>query len=174
MLAARMEEYYLQAGEPDRIKYISKEITEKLRDAGLVTTAHHVRDYLEDKYKLDIGAAITPVYAHASTGVSMADIDEIRSTNVAARSPKQLQVFHDYCTIIENEKEANRQQAIISKVALDEHHDYLGRKHFDPVHTPIKVLDYRGPVYDALREYTEELGKYHTDMVEVLKDTNKY
>ena len=51
MLAARLEEYYLQKGQPQEVQYICKKIVDKLKENGLEATAGHAYDYLEDKYK---------------------------------------------------------------------------------------------------------------------------
>lgn len=51
MLAARLEEYLLQCGQPEEIETISSRITDKLKAAGVTNTAHHASDYLDEKYK---------------------------------------------------------------------------------------------------------------------------
>ena len=51
MLAARLEEYYLQQGQDQEIQNICKMIVDKLKENGLEATANHAYDYLDDKYK---------------------------------------------------------------------------------------------------------------------------
>ena len=172
MLAARMEEYYLQQGQPQEISYISKKISDKLRDNGLTATAHHVSDYLEDKYK-------QPEFAHnrptIGTVLPNIDIEHIfRKNALEERTPQEVQQFDDYAKLIAEEAEANRQAAQIRKIALDDDSDSLTRKHYDKVQTDIPDLNYRGAVYQQLWLLVKDLEAYHKDMRETLDDFGRW
>ena len=172
-LAARMEEYYLQMDQSQEIQYISQRITEKLRENGLTATAHHVSDYLEDKYK-------QPELAHYNsrpypgTIAGNKDIENIIKTSPEQRTPEQIQDFHDYSKWIAVEAEANRTIAVQKHIALDSDSDYLSKPHEEKVTTRIPDLNYRGPVYQQLWLLVQDLESYHKDMKETLEDFGRW
>lgn len=166
MLAARLEEYYIQLGQEQEIKYIAKKIVDKLKADGLEKTAHHAYDYLEDKYKHSFQKSTSGLIAPENL---IEDI--LRKDPIQERSKEEIQHFEEYCKHLDTEREANRQAAKQRNIALDDTHaDSLGRREWPEVHTKNPHLQYDGPVHEALSKFTDELGGWHKDMQEVCKD----
>lgn len=173
MLAARMEEYYLQLEQPQEIQNISSKIIERLRINGVDKTAHHVHDYLDDKYKqASYDHSTSRTYPGAIAGNK--DIENIIKTSPEQRTPAQLQEFHDYSKWIAVEAEANRTIAVQKHIALDDDADYLSKPHEEKVSTRIPDLNYRGPVYQQLWLLVQDLESYHKDMKETLEDFGRW
>jgi hypothetical protein len=171
ILAARMEEYYLQLGQPQEIEAISQQISERLKQAGLANTAHHVSDYLEDKYKRNKSTTANPYQGIIS---GKYDIEQIIKTSPDLRSPEQIQDFHDYSKWIAVEAEANRTIAVQKHIALDSDSDYLSKPHDEKVSTDVPDNQYRGPVYEELERLVKDLESYHKDMKETLDDFGRW
>ena len=174
MLAARMEEYYLQLEQPQEIETISQKIAERLKEAGLTNTAHHVSDYLEDKYKryYNKSTSQNPLQGIISPNIDIEQI--IRKNELEERTPEEVQLFNDYAKKIATLADANRSAAAIRKIALDSDGDYLSKPHDEKVSTDVPDNQYRGQVYEELERFVKDLESYHKDMKETLDDFGRW
>ena len=173
MLAARMEEYYLRMEQPQEIQNISSKIIERLRINGVDKTAHHVHDYLEDKYKqASYDHSTNRTYPGAIAGNK--DIENIIKTNPEYRTPEQIQNFHDYSKWIAVEAEANRTIAVQKHVALDDDSDSLSKKDYPPQRTTIPNRQYKGAVHKAVWLLIDDLEAYTKDLKEMVDDIYRW
>jgi hypothetical protein len=169
-LAARMEEYFLQLGQPQEVETICRRITERLQAEGLEKTAHHVKDYLDDQYKRP--------YEKANSGqISQKFVldDVLRKEPMVERTKDEVQWFAEFCKQLETQRQINEQAAKVRHIALLGSDSYSGdKKEWPPVHTHIPNREYKGAVYQELANFTEDLYKYYYDMYETLKDVEKW
>jgi hypothetical protein len=138
-LAARMEEYYLSAGWA--INTISTEISRRLRAAGIEKTAHHVSDYLDEKYKL----SYAPRYNLSNSLPTDPDngmlspnnrIEEIIKKDPLTAPKEEVQEIIEYAKNIEVNAKAFKQAADIRHIAYDTD-GHIPGKHYEKVTTDL-------------------------------------
>jgi hypothetical protein len=174
MLAARMEEYYLQMEQPQEIETISIKISERLKQAGLSSTAHHVSDYLDDKYKRNKSISQNPNPLQGIISAKFVLEDVLRKDPQLERTKDEHQWLDEFCKRLETEREINRVAAKQKNIALDSDGDYLSKPQEDKVTTDVPDKKYRGPVYEELERFVKDLESYHKDMKETLEDFGRW
>jgi hypothetical protein len=173
-LAAKLEQQYLQENPPRPINTISADIRKRLEEAG-VKTAHHVNDYLQDKYKRDYTIEIRDQVGLDFTDMGKVNkIEEIlRKDPIVERSRDEVQELEDYCKKLEVAREANRSAAQIRKIALDHDTDTFTSstsKNYNKTETDNPHRHYKGPVHEAMSYLVEDLGKWYLDLKECVND----
>ena len=154
LLAARMEELYLQQGLVDMVNTISSSIAARLETLGF-KTAKHVHDYLEPKYKRDYDR---PDYnlQNAITGDiltnNLLSVDEIiKKDPLSERTADEIQYLEEVFKKYDIQREINRQAAKVRKIALNDD-DHLAKKEYERVTTDMPDPS-RGVAYNAWNMY---------------------
>jgi hypothetical protein len=165
MLAARLEEYYLESGKPQEIQYICKMIVDKLKENGLEETAHHVYDYLEDKYKQQ-----NFQHARSDTGATLftnnlLSLQDIDLKNIPIDTKQKA--FDVLCRFTDNiEKDAREQHYALFKLN-DSILDNFNTQYQDreDITTP-KPEPKETELSDAIQETIEALTELKKDAIE--------
>jgi hypothetical protein len=186
-LAARMEEYYLQMEQPQQIAQISSQISQRLKAAGLEKTAHHVADFLDEKYKLDYS---TRSSTHPINGMILPNnvleqyhalnpLDFSHDTKMAiVETIKQKQDWRYQ----EGEREQHLAKAVIEAAAAqgqamnydeDTFTNSKG-KPYTSVHSDKPNRNYTGPVHEAFADYAAAVNRYNNAVKSMLEDFNQW
>ena len=180
-LAARIEEYYLEMGQPQEIQTISERIATKLRDNGLEKTAYHVHDYLDDKYKRPYlrqqnatAGDILPnnVLEHYESMNPM-DLDHETKIKIIESIRKKIEIRDKEATKEEHFGKSVLQAAKVQKQAMNYNEDTFTSttgQDYTSVHTDNPKREYKGPVHQAWAEYFESVHRYNNTVEAILDD----
>ena len=153
LLAARMEELYLQQGLSNLVNTISSSIAARLETLGF-KTAKHVHDYLDDKYKRDYSPNYNLQNAISGDilGNNFLSIDEIiQKDPLSERTVDEIQYLEEVFKKYDIQREINRQAAKVRKIALNDD-DHLAKKEYERVTTDMPDPS-RGLAYNAWNMY---------------------
>ena len=154
LLAARMEELYLQQGLAEMVNTISASIAQRLETLGF-KTAHHVRDYLDDKYKRDYQKPdynLQNAISGDILGNNLLSVDEIiKKDPLSERTADEIQYLEEVFKKYDIQREINRQAAKVRKIALNDD-DHLAKKEYERVTTDMPDPS-RGLAYNAWNMY---------------------
>ena len=164
-LAARIEELYLCRNMPEMVSSISQSIRNKLESAG-ITTAKHVHDYLDSKYKQEsYDHSDTRTYSGANIDNNLLSLQNVDLKQIPIDTKQKA--FDVLCRFTDNiEKDAREQHYALFKQndsILDNFNtQYQDRK---DITTP-KPEPKETELSDAIQETIEALTELKKDAIE--------
>jgi hypothetical protein len=174
LLAERMEEYYKTTGQEEKIKYISIQIKDKLRENGIDSTADNVDHYLDERFKRGYNQD-KPNRTSTELIYNRHDLAEVSVANPMQLSKEECWWYLELYKKMETHAKAIEQAMDVRKIAKNVNSDgSLPKKHFDKVTTE-RPEPLEGRAYEVMeREVIPAAEALLSTLVETSKKIKEF